>query len=316
MYKLSLNHQTNDWTMKKFTFVLLISFISFQLMASVEEGDTSWKSKYEASLGFSQTSFTNWSAGGENATAINGMLNIYKNYAKGKVSWGNYLGLAYGVNFQETEPKMRKTNDKINFLTKGGIYAWKNWDYAGLFEFRSQFDKGYNYPNDVDYISKFMAPGYFQLSIGMNYKPVDYFAVFISPIGARLTVVNDSSLTNTKDENGKLIGAFGVMGDNTTLWQVGGSLNVVFKKDVMKNVNLMSKLDLFSDYRHNPLNIIVGWENNLLMKVNKYISMNLTTMLIYDDNINYTDKEGFTHGPRTQFRETFTIGLSYTMTHN
>jgi len=301
--------------MRKLSILLFISLLSYQSMAFRPEGDTSWKTKYESSLGFSQTAFTNWAAGGENATAINGMLNIYKIYAKGNVSWTNYLGLAYGVNFQETAPKMRKTNDKINFLTKGGIYAWKNWDYAGLFEFKSQFAKGFNYPNDEDYISKFMAPGYFQLSIGLNYKPVNYFALFISPIGARLTVVNDSTLTHTVDETGKMIGAFGVIGDNTTLWQVGGSLNAVFKKDVMKNVNLMSKLDLFSDYRHNPQNIIVNWENNILMKVNKYISMNLTTMLIYDDNIKYTDKEGNTHGPRTQFRETFTIGLAYTFTH-
>ncbi len=301
--------------MKKITLTLLVLSFGVHVMAFTADGDTSWKSKYEASLGFSQTSFTNWAAGGENATSINGMLNIYKNYAKGKLSWTNYLGLAYGVNIQQTDPKVRKTNDKINFLTKGGIYAWKNWDYAGLFEFKSQFAQGFNYPNDSVYISKFMAPGYFQLSIGLNYKPVDYFAVFISPIGARLTVVNDSKLTNTMDQNGNLIGAFGVTGDNTTLWQVGGSVNAVFKKDIMKNVNFMSKLDLFSDYRHNPQNIIVGWENNLLMKVNKYISLTFTSMLIYDDNIKFTDKEGITHGPRTQFRESFTVGLAYSYEH-
>ena len=301
--------------MRKILLFLSLFFCMFRLMAFTPDTDTSWKSKYEASLGFSQTSFTNWSAGGENALALNGMLNIYKLYAKDNLFWTNYLGLAYGVNFQQTEPKMRKTNDKINLLSKAGFKAWKKWDYAGLFEFKSQFDQGFNYPNDSVYISKFMAPAYFQLSLGLNYKPVDYFAVFISPVGARLTVVNDSKLTNAIDENGKLIGAFGVIGDNKTLWQVGGSVNVVFKKDIMKNVNLLSKLDLFSDYRHNPQNIIVGWENNLLMKVNKYISLAFTSMLIYDDNINSTDKEGNTHGPKTQFRETFAIGFAYSIEH-
>ncbi|MEI8047768.1 MAG: DUF3078 domain-containing protein [Bacteroidota bacterium] len=301
--------------MRKPILFISIFLCTYQLMAFRPDGDTSWKSKYEASLGFSQTSFTNWSAGGENALALNGMLNVYKMYAKDNVFWTNYLGLAYGVNIQQTEPKVRKTNDKINFLTKGGFHAWKNWDYAGLFEFKSQFDQGFNYPNDSVYISRFMAPGYFQLSLGLNYKPVEYFAVFISPIGARLTVVNDTTLTNSKDEKGNLIGAFGVIGDNTSLWQIGGSINAVFKKDIMKNVNFMSKLDLFSDYLHNPQNIIVGWENNLLMKVNKYISLSFTSMLIYDDNINYTDKEGNTHGPRTQFRETFALGFSYSLEH-
>jgi len=298
--------------------ILFISFIfcAFQLLAFNPEVDTSWKSKYEASLGFAQTSFTNWSAGGDNAYSVNGMLNVYKNYAKGKVSWNNYLGLAYGLNYNKSAtPSMQKTNDKLNFLTKGGIYAWKNWDYAGMFEFRSQFDEGFNYPNDSVLVSKFMAPGYFQLSIGMNYKPVDYFYIFISPIGARLTMVNDDKLTHTIDKEGKMIGAFGVIGDNTTLWQIGGSLNIAFKKDIMKNVNLMSKLDLFSDYRHNPQNIVVGWENNILMKVNKYISLSLMSMLIYDDNIDFIDKNGNNKGPQIQFRETFSVGLAYTFTH-
>ena len=194
-------------------------------------------------------------------------------------------------------------------MTKGGLYAWKHWDYAGLFEFRSQFAEGFNYPNDSVHISKFIAPGYFQLSIGLNYKPVDYFAVFLSPIGVRLTIVNDKSLTNRPE------GAYGVFGDNTALWQIGGSVNAVFKKDIMKNVNLMSKLDLFSDYRRNPLNIIIGWENNIMMKVNKYLSLNLSTRLIYDDNIPYKDKEGVIHGPRTKFREAFNLGFAFAIKH-
>jgi hypothetical protein len=275
-------------------------------MAFNPDVDTSWKAKYEASLGFSQTTFTNWAAGGENTYSVNGMLNIYENYAKGNVSWNNYLGLAYGTNVQNKV--VRKANDKINVLTRGGIYAWKNWDYAGMFEFKSQFDEGFNYPNDSVLVSKFMAPGYFQLSIGLNYKPVDYFHVFISPIGARLTVVNDKQLTNRPE------GAYGVYGDNTTLWQIGGSVNIGYKKDIMKNINLMSKLDLFSDYRHNPQNIIIGWENNILMKVNTYISLNIVTMLIYDDNIDFVDKGGINQGPRIQFRETFNVGLAYTFT--
>ena len=52
------------------------------------------------------------------------------------------------------------------------------------------------------------------------------------------------------------------------------------------------------------------------MKVNKYISLSLATMLVYDDNINYTDKEGNTFGPRTQFKETFSIGFAYSIAHN
>jgi hypothetical protein len=296
--------------MRRITIIFLLAFIAFSAQAEKPKEDTTyWKSKYESALGFSQTLLVNWVKGGEKTSySTNFMLNIYKDYQKKNLSWNNYLGIAYGVAKQQSITNLRKTDDKINFLTKGGIYAWKNWDYTGFFEFKSQFDEGFAYPNDSVHISRFMAPGYFQLSIGMNYKPVNYFSVFVSPVGARLTVVTDTSLTHRKE------GAYGIFSDNTTLWQVGGSINAIFKRDIMKNVNLMSKLDIFSNYRNKPEKMIVSWENNILMKVNKYISVNISTILIYDDKAIVVENTG-KFSEIIQFRETFGIGLAYTIFH-
>ncbi len=296
--------------MKIYFYIIFLMFCSFNAIAREPDADTTyWKSKYESALGFSQTLLVNWVKGGEKTSySTNFMLNIYKDYQRKNLSWNNYLGVAYGVAKQQSITNLRKTDDKINFLTKGGIYAWKNWDYTGFFEFKSQFDEGFAYPNDSVQISRFMAPGYFQLSIGMNYKPINYFSVFVSPVGARLTVVTDTALTHRKE------GAYGIFGDNTTLWQVGGSINAIFKRDIMKNVNLMSKLDIFSNYRDKPEKIIVSWENNVLMKVNKYISVNISTILIYDDKAIAVENTG-KFSEILQFRETFGIGLAYTIFH-
>lgn len=287
---------------------VLVCFCMLLKANNPKEDTTHWKSKYESALGFSQTSYSNWLKGGENAVATNLILNVYKDYKRGSFTWNNYMGIAYGLSKQQSSTGLRKTDDKIDIVTKGGIYAWKHWDYTGFFEFKSQFSKGFAYPNDSVYISNFMAPAYLQLSLGLNYKPVSHFSLFISPVGSRLTIVNDSSLTRRKE------GAFGVMGDNTTLWQVGGSVNAVFKKDVFKNVNLMSKLDIFSNYRDKPNKIIVGWENNILMKVNKYLSMNISTMLIYDEKAITKDvpENAF---DIIQFKETFGVGFAYTLNH-
>ncbi len=294
--------------MKIYFCIIFLLFFSFNAIAREPDTDTTyWKSKYESALGFSQTLAANWVKGGEKTSyAANFILNVYKDYARRNISWNNYLGVAYGVSKQQSIEKLRKTDDKINFMTKGGLYAWKNWDYTGFFEFKSQFDEGFAYPNDSVHISRFLAPGYFQLSVGLNYKPINYFALFISPVGARLTVVNDTALTNRKE------GAYGIFGENSTLWQVGGSVNAIFKKDIMKNVNLMSKLDIFSLYRDRPQKLIVSWENNILMKVNKYISVNISTMFIYDEKAIVKENTGkFTE--IAQFRETFGIGLAYTI---
>jgi hypothetical protein len=294
--------------MKHLSLLILALQIAISSFAFQAGDDTThhWKSKFESAAGFTQTTVTNWNKGGENALSVKSMLNIFEDYTKGNFTWNNYLGAAYMMQKQQSSG-WRKADDKLDIFTKAGLYAWKHWDYTGLFEFKSQFAKGYNYPNDSNYTSRFMAPGYFQLALGLSYKPVDYFSVLISPVGARLTVVNDKSLSDA--------GAYGVKAGETTLFQAGASVNAMFKKDLIKNVNLMSKLDLFSDYLNNPQNIIVGWENNLLLKVNKLISVNIATMLIYDDKIDYINPDdGSTHGARTQFMETVSVGFAYSFT--
>lgn len=294
--------------MKKTVLIIILTCLISSLQANEPNKDTTyWKSKYESNLSFSQTGIHNWVKGGVGSISSNAILNIYKDYRRKDISWNNYLGISYGLTMLKGED-LRKTDDKLNFTTKGGIYARKNWDYTGFFEFKSQFAKGFAYPNDSVYISKFMAPAYFQFSLGMNYKPAPYFSVFFSPLGTRLTVVNDTMLTHRKE------GAYGIFRGNTTLWQMGGSINAVLKKDILKNVNLMSKLDIFSNYLNKPEKIILGWENNILMKVNKYISVNFSTMLIYDDKAIVKENTG-KFKEIVQFRETFGVGLAYTIFH-
>ena len=76
----------------------------------------------------------------------------------------------------------------------------------------------------------------------------------------------------------------------TSKSELGGYLRVIysrndFKSEFLKNVSFTTKIDLFSNYTENPQNIDVNWEILIAMKVNKYLSVNFNTQLIYDDNI-------------------------------
>ncbi|HPT15262.1 MAG TPA: DUF3078 domain-containing protein [Bacteroidales bacterium] len=293
--------------MKKTYLSITILALSLTLFTRAAEPDTvkHWKFKSETNIGFSQLALTNWSAGGENSLATNSLLSFFLDYHKNKFTWNNFAGFGYGVQKQESFTNWRKTDDKIDLSTKAGIYAARHWDYTALLNFKTQFADGYKYINNDERVmlSQFMAPGYLQLALGMEYKPADYFSMLLSPIGARMTFVNNDSLSAA--------GAFGVEKGEKTLTQMGGSVNALFKKDILKNVNLLSKLGLFSNYLKNPECIIVNWENVLLMKVNKYISTTIGTTLIYDDNIDIIDKKGINIGPATQFKEAFTVGFVY-----
>src|SRR5438105_12836245 len=75
------------------------------------------------SLNFTQTSLTNWAAGGQNSMAGNSIVNYYSNYKKGKNIWDKNIDLAYGLLTQGHDNKAVKTDDKIDLSIKYGHVA-------------------------------------------------------------------------------------------------------------------------------------------------------------------------------------------------
>jgi hypothetical protein len=258
----------------------------------------------------SQVSLTNWSAGGQNSISVNGLLSLFTRYKKGNMLWENYLDLAYGTVKQgnDKDSDWMKSDDKFDFTSKYGQKASKSWYYAGLVNLKTQMTAGYNYPNKENPISKFLAPGYLLGAIGMDYKPNDNFTAFLSPLTGKVTIVNDQTLADA--------GAFGVEPGEKIRSEFGGYARFFVKYEIMKNVSLQSKLDLFSNYLENPQNIDINWETLISLKVNKYISATIMTHLIYDDDIDIVVEEATETspaklGPRVQFKEVLGVGFSY-----
>lgn len=281
--------------------------------------DTSWKTGGIIGLNFTQVSLSNWAAGGQNSISGIALFNYYANYAKGKNIWDNSIDLGYGLT-QNGDADPIKSEDKIDLATKYGRYAFKHWYYSALLGFKSQFTPGYNYPDDSTKISNFLAPAYITLALGMDYKPNDNFSVMIAPLTGRIIIVNDEDLADA--------GAYGVdpaeynelfekVKDGEKMrTEFGASIRALYKKDIIENVNLQTKLELFSNYLEDPQNIDVNWEVLISMKVNKYITATLATQLIYDDNTiiavdNNSDGIIDEAGPRTQFKEVLGVGFSY-----
>ncbi len=312
---------------KLFSFMLL-SVACGYLIAQVTEGEEAlrkgeidtlngWKKGGTVFINTSQSSLTNWAAGGAQLSfAVNGLVNLFASYTKGNSTWDNSLDLGYGKITQEVvnsdgnkELKWVKTDDKVDLLSKYGQKAYKSWYYAALFNFKTQMDKGYSSPTDSVAISKFLAPAYILGAIGMDYKPGDVFTAFIAPITTKITMVNDQALSDS--------GAFGVDRGKKSRAELGGYVRIAFKKDLIENVNLTSKIDFFSNYLKNPECIDVNWENLLTLKVNKYISASIATTLIYDDDILIGKDENDDnviasdeYSPRTQFKEVLSVGFT------
>ncbi len=276
-----------------------------------------WKLGGKVGVNFAQVGFVNWAKGGENSMSGTSFLQLFANRSLDGWEWENKLDLEYGMlKNQGQNPK--KTEDRIEFNSKIGKKASKKWFYSAFLNFKTQFNEGFDYEKvDTPRISNFMAPGILTLGIGMDYKPTDYFSMMISPISSKTIFVMDQELADA-GQYGVKKAEFDNLGvkvkDGEQIRQeVGASLTFTFKKDIFTNVNLDTRLDLFSNYLSNPQNIDVDWQTTLTLKVNKFLNAVVKTHLIYDDDTDVSwQKDGIVHNsPITQFQQSIAVGLMY-----
>lgn len=294
--------------MKKLTIFLItiitINYPSFSQTNAEVDTTRHWKTGGSTGLNFSQVSLTNWSAGGENSVSSTFLFNVFLNYTKGKSAWENTLDIGYGLTKQGSE-NMIKTEDRLQLVSKYGYQASKHWFYTALLDFKTQMDKGYKDPPENSILtSKFLSPAYLLLSLGMDYKPNDNFSLYLSPLTGKWTIVTDDELSQQ--------GAFGVDPGKNVRSEFGASLKSIFKKEnIIENVDFMTRLDLFSNYTNNPQNIDLEWETKFDFRVNSFLSANLGTTLLYDDDIKYINDAGEQRGARIQFKQLFGFGINF-----
>lgn len=306
--------------MKKHFFYLLFIFFSLELGAQITDSEKDlrtkpgpdtikgWKSGGIINLNFSQTSLTNWSAGGESSIAANGIISLFANWRnRDKSSWDNSINIGYGTMQSGANSEFIKTDDRLEINSKYGREIIKDLYYAIFFSFKTQMTIGYNYINDTTKkkISNFLAPGYLMLAIGLDYKPSENLGIFFAPVTGRITLVKDTALSNAGD--------FGVDKRNSSLEEFGSYLRLTYKLELMKNISLHTEADFFSNYLKNPSNVVVNWQVLVSMKINKFVAATIGTTLIYDDAIKYQDPVNpvIYHGPRIQFKEVLAVGFSH-----
>jgi len=191
------------------------------------------------------------------------------------------------------------------------LKAYEKWLYTAMLGFNTQFAEGYDNPGEEDRmkISNFMSPGYLNLSLGMDFKPSDAFSLYLSPLAGKFTFVLDEELS--------AIGSYGLDPGQKTRAELGAYIKMTYNREILKNVSLDTRIDLFSNYFTGAQYIDVNWDLLLTFKINKYLSATLLTQLIYDYDIKFGedttgDGEYDTFSAKVQFKELFGLGLSYT----
>ncbi|HEY5465102.1 MAG TPA: DUF3078 domain-containing protein [Hanamia sp.] len=280
----------------------LASDASKQITKGKIDSSKLWNTGGIFNLNIGQGSQSNWAAGGDNFSfTLATYLGLHAFYKKDKWSWDNTFDFNYAM-VNTTSQGTRKNDDRFDLLSKAGYGLTKKLDLAGLFDIHSQITKGYSYASDgsKSLLSDFFSPGYILLGLGVNYKPVSGLSIFVSPLTSRWIFVNNDSLSAK--------GEYGVTPGKKVKNEIGAYASITYLKNLSKTITYNGRLDLFSNYEHNPQNVAVMMNNMFTAKLSKVLSASLGLNLIYDDEVKLFGPNHDSPGLQTQ--SLIAVGLS------
>ena len=324
--------------------LILLSLIVFQGMIGYAQEDTlKVGTSYggEANLTFSNTGFGDYYAGGGlGSTTVGALVNLFKNktYANEAV-WENNLRIDYGIARVENtnDEKFLKSSDVVDFVSKYGtpVKGSDKWFYSAAFNLLTQVnDTRTAYDEDNDEFTQLLgvngeefgtiqstafAPADISLGVGIDYKPNDNFSAFFGPLAGKIRVVANDDIAASGlygndvvyDENTGLVTDF----DNTR-FEAGASAIANYNRKFLHEdmLSFSTGLKLFSNYLEDPQNVDINWNTITSLNPWKFVTINYTTELAYDDNKQFTafaNGEQITGGPDQgiQFKNVLGVGL-------
>lgn len=321
---ISVNNYTTDIHMKKIyafliaaTSLAMSTTISAQDLVPVKDTTSNWakywKYNLDAGINVNQAAFSDsWKGGGVNSVSASAYLFGDLTYKKNKITWYNGLKTMYGVvlTFNRNSNNkqignIRKSQDYIDAISKADYQFAKMWRVFGQVNFLTQFDNGYNYTgpdsNGRDIKTKIsgpMAPGYLTESVGIEFKPVNWFYVNVGLLSMRQTFMTDTTLYHQVPAN------YGVVVGKRFKNQFGFSIEAALDKDLRKNINLKFKYRAFKDYTDYATlggQMVHRMELLFSAKITKYIVTSLSAVALYDA----------TQDKRVQWSQGLSLGIAY-----
>ncbi len=269
-----------------------------------------WDLGGNGNLGFTQLYLSNWKAGGRSSFSFLTVLKGYANYSNdSKLKWENSVEFRNGWIRQGGDiNQTQKNDDKLELISRLGVNAFKDWYYSTEIDYKTQFFKGYNYPNDSVPISTFMSPATTFIKLGFDYKPNKNFSLFLSPITAKNVFVRDTALIDQTK--------FGVSAHSRSFWEPGLNIDLRYKIDITPRISYETKYKMFLNYQQPFKKIDVNWENTIVAQLTNRISMTFMLYMLYDSNVTFPTGKFEANGteifkPKWQTKELSTIGFSY-----
>jgi len=254
---------------------------------------------------------------GDNRIGIGGAANGFAKMRRGRLAWDNIASLNFAVqkigsgiiNLAGADGRVpfQKNIDELRLNSKLGykMREESKFYYAVDFAFLSQLTPTWsgNFLRDVydtgTPVSKLFAPATINLSVGIDYKPIDNLSIFFSPLSMKAIMVMDDDIASTPvfNASGQIVGSLHgnpIEGDGmgnvasfeNVFFALGASLRATYTQKFWEDrVSWTSNLLLFSNYLDKPQNIDVDWTNEFAVAITKGLQFSLTANIFYDHDV-------------------------------
>lgn len=260
------------------------------LLPSVAEEDKgAWSFVFRAGLNGSQAYYREWAQGGVDRISVVGNTLFIARYADGPYRYATRLDLRYGQT-RVDRGSFRKSDDIIRLRNQfQRKFPDERFSLSGNINFETQFDKGYDRSFE-NVQSRFMAPGTLIQTAGLSYNPGNSFDLTMG-ISLRQTFMKDTSLSER----------YGLEKGDWFRNEAGFTVVVRYEKKIWENVTYSGYLETFSNLQKSLVNTDFTINNEIIGRINNYLSANLDFSLQYNDDITKA----------LQIRQILSIGFNY-----
>ncbi len=281
--------------MKRFVLLaaILTLFIFTTVSFAAEKEKMGFQPTLVGGLNLTQNSYSNWTAGGENAYAYTFTLNSQFLNNQPKYVWKITGDFAFG----QTKIGSQSLRNAVDRIDVNGLLTYKYGLFvnpyvsAGLL---TQFATGYDYSKTPPLAkSAFFDPAFITGGAGLGWTIRPKFTTRLG-LGIKETVTNKYSQFRYADK------ASTPNVIEKTKFETGIQSVTELEEKLASNLLYVTKLGLFSSFA-NMTAVDVKWNNTWSAKVSKFISVNMIVNILYDKDIS----------PKTQIQEALAIGLTY-----
>ncbi len=264
-----------------------------------------WLKTFTGSVQFSQAFVSpNWYQGGNNN--LNMLANVYYNVKLNPAFHPTFL---FETTFQYKLGMNNAPDDEVHdynisedifqFNMLLGYKASKRWYYSTNVSFKTQLLNNYK-PNTDDLKAAFLSPGELNVGVGMTYNYVNpkktlKFDASISPLSLNMKTCTNHRMNET---------AFGIKEGRNTVTEIGSSAEGKLTWDICDNINLRSRLFVFSDYDY----IQSDWENTISFAINRFLSTQIYVHMRYDSSTPAVEDSDW---HKFQLKEILSFGFAY-----